>query len=306
MTRRQILAEIDYVGGFLSIVGLILFLMGLQWGGYQVGTSQNRSLDLWLMLNEQYSWKSAHVLVPLLLGAMLIIAFFFWEGYGAKYPMFPHRLQQDPRVLALTLLITFISGANFFAILMFWPTESFNVYGHDPIGVGLRALPVGFTILGGACIVLVLLSVLRGHIRELMVASTVLMTIGTGCMSLANRDNVHAVYGILVVAGLGIGGILVPASIITTIICPGKHESVIPSPMRAYVALADDLIATVSAITLSIRVIGGGIGYSIYYNVFYHKFLSLLENRVPSKTNLPRSVCQTTHRLIQFQSLKVE
>jgi hypothetical protein len=47
-------------------------------------------------------------------------------------------------------------------------------------------------------------------------------------------------YPILVLAGLGIGGILVPASIITTIVCP------------------DDLIATVSALTLSIRVIGGG------------------------------------------------
>lgn len=46
-----------------------------------------------------------------------------------------------------------------------------------------------------------------------------------------------------------------PASIITTIICP------------------DDLIATVSALTLSIRVIGGSIGYCIYYNVFVSKFV---------------------------------
>lgn len=45
---------------------------------------------------------------------------------------------------------------------------------------------------------------------------------------------------VLIIAGLGIGGILVPASIITTIVCP------------------DDLIATISALTLSIRVIGGG------------------------------------------------
>jgi hypothetical protein len=50
---------------------------------------------------------------------------------------------------------------------------------------------------------------------------------------------------VLIIAGLGIGGILVPASIITTIVCP------------------DDLIATVSALTLSIRVIGGGMLPSI-------------------------------------------
>jgi len=92
--------------------------------------------------------------------------------------MFPHRLRQNPRVLYLTLLITFISGANFFSVLMFWPTQAFNVYGHDPIGVGLRGLPIGFSIMIGACIVLVLLSVTRGKIRVLMVGSTIMMTAG--------------------------------------------------------------------------------------------------------------------------------
>jgi MFS family permease len=149
------------------------------------------------------------------------MAFFIWEAYGAKYPMFPRRLQQDRRVLSLTLLITWISGANFFSVLMFWPTESYNVYDHDPVGVGLRGLPVGFSILAGACIILVLLSILRGKIRFLMILSTSLMTLGTGLMALANPNNMGVIYVILVIAGLGIGGILIPASIITTIVCPG-------------------------------------------------------------------------------------
>lgn len=34
LTRRQVLARIDYVGGFLSITGFALFLLGIQWGGY--------------------------------------------------------------------------------------------------------------------------------------------------------------------------------------------------------------------------------------------------------------------------------
>ena len=36
LTKRQILGEIDFVGGLLSISGMILFMAGLQWGGYQV------------------------------------------------------------------------------------------------------------------------------------------------------------------------------------------------------------------------------------------------------------------------------
>jgi hypothetical protein len=108
----------------------------------------------------------------------MLVAFGFWEVYGAEYPIFPSRLKQEPRTLGLTLVITFISGANFFSVLMFWPTQAFNVYGHDPTGVGIRGLPIGFGIMGGACIVLWLLSVFRGHNKELMIASSVLMTAG--------------------------------------------------------------------------------------------------------------------------------
>ncbi|KAJ5663095.1 hypothetical protein N7507_003826 [Penicillium longicatenatum] len=237
LSRQEIISRIDFVGGFLSITGLIVFLAGLQWGGYM------------------YPWSSAHVLAPLIIGFLLLVAFAFWEIYGAKYPIFPTRLKQEPRTLGLTLVITCISGCNFFSVLMFWPTESFNVYGHDPVMVGLRSLPIGLGILVGACIVLVLLSVFRGHNKELLIISSVLMTAGCGALAVGRVDNMYQLWGLLVLAGLGIGGIVVPASIITTIICP------------------DDLIATISALTLSIRVVGGGIGYTIYYNVFISKFV---------------------------------
>lgn len=92
--------------------------------------------------------------------------------------MFPRRLQQEKRTLALTLLITFISGSNFFSVIMFWPTQAFNVYGHDQYQVGVRSIPIGFGILAGSCIVLWLLSVLRGRTRELLIISSVFMTAG--------------------------------------------------------------------------------------------------------------------------------
>lgn len=36
LSSKQIIQQIDFVGGFLSIGGMILFLAGLLWGGYQV------------------------------------------------------------------------------------------------------------------------------------------------------------------------------------------------------------------------------------------------------------------------------
>ncbi|KAI9760948.1 MAG: hypothetical protein M4579_001324 [Chaenotheca gracillima] len=237
LSKKQVLSQIDFIGGFLSIAGMLLFMAGLQWGGYQ------------------YAWTSAHVLAPLILGFVFIVSFAIWEIWGAKNPMFPSRLKQEPRILALTLIITCISGAQFFSVLLFWPTQSFNVYGHDPVEVGIRGIPIGFGILTGACIVLWLLSTFRGHNRELMIVSSVLMTAGTGAMACATPYNLDKLWGLLVLAGLGIGGIVVPASIITTIICP------------------DDLIATIAALTLAIRVVGGAIGYTIYYNIFINKFI---------------------------------
>lgn len=198
-------------------------------------------------------------------------------------------MKQDARVLVLTLIITAISGANFFSVLMFWPVQAFNVYGHDPVGVGLRGMPIGFSILAGAVIVLWLLSLFRGHNRELMIGSSVVMTAGCGALAVGKIDNMNVLYGILVLAGLGIGGIVVPASIITTIICP------------------DDIIATVAALTLSIRVIGGCIGYTTYYNVFVSYFTpnaikyvggTMVQLGITNETYITKAVLLTSESLI--------
>jgi hypothetical protein len=68
-TAKQIIKRIDFMGGFLSIVGLTLFLVALQAGGYT------------------HSWKSAYVLCTLLIGFFTIVAWITWEWRIAKHPM---------------------------------------------------------------------------------------------------------------------------------------------------------------------------------------------------------------------------
>ena len=70
LTRREIVSQIDFVGGALSIPGMLLFMMAMQWGGYQ------------------YAWSSPHVLVCLFIGVALITAFIVYEAKFAKYPMY--------------------------------------------------------------------------------------------------------------------------------------------------------------------------------------------------------------------------
>jgi len=111
---------------------------------------------------------------------------------------------------------------------MFWPTQAFNQFDQDPINVGIRGLPVGLGILAGACICLWALSQFRGHIRTLMVVSSIFMTAGCGAMAVAKVDNMNTLWVILVIASLGIGGIVVPGESIFNF--SGFHVRPTPSP----------------------------------------------------------------------------
>lgn len=41
LSKAEIISRVDFVGGILSILGLIVFLAGMQWGGYMVCISSN-------------------------------------------------------------------------------------------------------------------------------------------------------------------------------------------------------------------------------------------------------------------------
>lgn len=194
-----------------------------------------------------------------LLGSALITAFFVYEIKFAKYPMVPARIfSRDKRTMISILLITFFSGGNFFTMLLFWPTQVYNVYGNDPLEIGIRTLPIGFGIIGGSVISLVLIVGLNGRIRLLMTFWCVFMTAFVGAMSVARTDNLKpTVYPIVTMASIGVGAVIIPCSLIAQIICP------------------TDLIGTITAITLSIRYIGGAVGFAAFYNVFFHKYYDL-------------------------------
>jgi len=189
----------------------------------------------------------------------LLIAFAVWEVKFAKFPMVPRKIfSKDKQTMIAILLVTFFSGGNFFVMLLFWPTEVFNVYGNDPIGIGIRTLPIGFGIIFGAFFSLVLIGLTKGKTRFLMTFWCVWMTAFVGAMSAARYDNiVPVVYPIVTLANIGVGAVIIPCSIVAQICCP------------------TELIGTITAITLSIRYIGGAVGFSVFYNVFFHKYYAM-------------------------------
>ncbi|PYH49200.1 TRI12-domain-containing protein [Aspergillus saccharolyticus JOP 1030-1] len=71
---------VDFVGVFLFVAGMLLFLLGLSWGG------------------ATHPWKSGMVIGFIAGGAVLLILFVLWEIYSAKeYPLLPtHLLKNRP------------------------------------------------------------------------------------------------------------------------------------------------------------------------------------------------------------------
>lgn len=141
-----------------------------------------------------------------------------------------------------------------------------DILGDDPIGVGVRSLPIGFGIIGGAAICLILIPITKGRIRLLLLFFTAMMTAGTGAMSVSTPHNLGTVYAIVTIASIGVGGVIIPCSIIAQIACP------------------DELIATVTAITLSLRYIGGAITFAVASNLFYHNIEIYATEIVATKT----------------------
>jgi len=65
----------DYFGTFLFAAGIVLFLMGLSWGG------------------SVYPWVSAPTLSAIVIGFLLLIVFALWEIYAPlKEPLIPIHL----------------------------------------------------------------------------------------------------------------------------------------------------------------------------------------------------------------------
>ncbi|KAB8275691.1 major facilitator superfamily domain-containing protein [Aspergillus minisclerotigenes] len=236
LTWFQKVKRIDFLGGFLMACGTVLFLVGFNWGG------------------QAYPWHSPRVIAFLTIGLASGVLFFLYEIFLAPHPMFPRRLLQHPRTFTALMLVILFSGINYVSILVFWVLEAVGVYNSDETELGIRTLPFGFCILGGAIISALMVSAFTmDHELLLHNPSYRILTIQStaiSCMVAVDTHNINTVWASLVLSLIAVGGVLIPNQLIMTVICP------------------DDLIATGTCLTVCLRRIGQVIGTSIFYTQF--------------------------------------
>lgn len=131
--KKEFIENFDYAGVFLVTLGLLLFLMGISWGG------------------TLYPWKSAAVISTIVIGFAVIVAFVLWEMYGnLKEPMMPIHVFRH-RGWNITILMWSLGAAIYYANAILWPSMVAALYSdvHSSMWSGWMSCIPGCGILAG-------------------------------------------------------------------------------------------------------------------------------------------------------------
>ncbi|KAL2159570.1 hypothetical protein VTH06DRAFT_2139 [Thermothelomyces fergusii] len=189
------LKRIDFVGNAIFIAATVSVLIGVTWGG------------------AVYPWKSANVIVPLVLGFVGIGLFLAYEWTLAKNPSLPRGAVVE-RTAATVLAVTFLTTLCTYWAFYFMPIYFQGVKAKSAFWSGVDALPLfaglfPFAIIGG-----ILLSKF-GRYKPLHLIGMAIVTVSFGLFSLLDRNSSTAAWAcfqLLCAVGSGLMiAILLPA-----------------------------------------------------------------------------------------------
>lgn len=121
----------------------------------------------------------------------------------------------------------------------------------------VEGLGYGVSVTVGAVIFNALLSAKQLRASHVLLVPTVLMTVFGGALSAATPETPKLAVAMGTIAGFGVGGVLVPSATVALICVP------------------DAFLATTAALSLSIRTVGGSVGY-VSMSTPYERFCKIL------------------------------
>ncbi|KAK0388896.1 hypothetical protein NLU13_2473 [Sarocladium strictum] len=130
-TRWQQVKELDYVGLFLFATGLTVFLVGITFLG-----AAHRSMTL--------------VAATVSIGACVVIGAFIYDFTIPKRPLFPLKLFRMYREFTVYLVILFISGMIWQAMITLGNQGTLFMFTNDIVEIGYISIPANVSaVLGG-------------------------------------------------------------------------------------------------------------------------------------------------------------
>ncbi|MGH8925230.1 MAG: MDR family MFS transporter [Acidimicrobiia bacterium] len=179
---------IDFAGAATLVVSVSALLLAMVWGG------------------NEYEWNSPQIIGLLVTGAVVGLAFLWWERRAVE-PILPPRLFRN-RTFALTSASGFIIGLAMFGGIVFLPLFLQVVVGASATNSGLLLVPmmggiIGSSVIGGRLITR------TGRYKIFPVVGSALATLAFFLLSTMGVGTVLATASVyMFVLGVGVGMIM--------------------------------------------------------------------------------------------------
>ncbi|RSH89300.1 hypothetical protein EHS25_002412 [Saitozyma podzolica] len=257
------LAQIDYLGIFLSVAGTVLLLVPISGGG------------------STFAWDSAVVIALLIVGSLCMIGFVLCQWKFARLPILPLRLFKE-RTTAVVMFQSFFIGMTYYGNIYYVPQYFQYIKGYSSLISGAWVLAYTFPgafwgIASGFYISK------TNHYKRVIIIGGILWTLSQGLQILWGPDtNIGEVVGVLQINTIGVGFLLQ-----TTLVAALNTSA---APDRAVVTSGRNFF----------RTMGGAFGLAIanaVYNNVVSSQLQLLPFTDAQRTALLTSALDTLETL---------
>ncbi|KAJ7774443.1 major facilitator superfamily domain-containing protein [Mycena olivaceomarginata] len=186
-TMTEKLMKIDWgVRNAIIISSTAACSIGLTWGGIE------------------FSWNSAHVLVPLILGVVGIAAFLLYEAKMTRFPLVPFHIVANRTSLS-GFLQTFILSMPHLSLLYYLPVYYQACKDASPTASGVDLFGIAFSIAPITMLTGFSVNVFKRYRPQLWLGWAILV-VASGLLNTITADSSRAKsIGFQIINGLGIG-----------------------------------------------------------------------------------------------------
>ena len=238
----------DYAGMVTLVLAVVPILLALSWGGVQFG------------------WASPQVVGLLVFGVTMVAAFITIE-YRSDSPIMPLEIYRN-RMVAVSLIVTFLTGFGMFGGIIFIPLFFQGVLGASATSSGSFLTPMMLGIVVGATLSGQLLARTGLRYRAFGIGGVAFMTVGLFLVSTMDENTSFArAVGYIVIMGAGLGSTFPTFTL-------SVQNSI---PFR--------LMGTATSALQFFRSIGGMLGLALLGAVMANRFASKLEQSLPDSVS---------------------
>ena len=249
--------NLDPIGTFFFVPGIVCLLLALQWGG------------------SVYAWSEWRIIVLLVFFSVLIVGFLIVQVVTHNTTAtVPSRIILQ-RSVAFGCFYTLCVGACMLTVVYFLPLWFQAIKNASAIKSGLMVLPLILSLVCGSIICGALVQRI-GYYTPFMYFGSVMMCVGAGLLTTLTTTTSHPKWiGYQVILGLGIGSSFQQANLAVQTVLPHRD------------------VPTGAAMIFFFQTLGGAIFVSVGENVFLDKLISRIAATVPHSLVNPAIIAST-------------